>query len=204
MNLLAVFNYLTEVFRGGRDKLFPKTGWEARAQVATQEIPIRNYEKKIHPEGSQTLDQFDLRRYSIFINRHTQNLTGQDPEQPDFNGLASSYSLDQTISRSPFLSLPFFSSRISSNLAATNSSFFLPFSSFRGEPNHPLHSDFQGNWGKGTFKELYEFQVSELSSQPGLISNEDVPQQGPQAHADNGFHAFVLWLPIYQETYVIV
>lgn len=56
----------------------------------------------------------------------------------------------------------------------------------------------------GSFKELHEFQASELSSQPGLISNEDVPQQAPQAHADNGLHAFVLRLPIYQKTYVII
>jgi len=44
----------------------------------------------------------------------------------------------------------------------------------------------------GNFNDLNEFQASELSSHPGLVSEEDVPQQASRAHADNGVHAFVL------------
>lgn len=44
----------------------------------------------------------------------------------------------------------------------------------------------------GTFNDLYQFQASELSSQPDLMSDEGVPQQAPRAPADKGLHAFVL------------
>lgn len=56
----------------------------------------------------------------------------------------------------------------------------------------------------GSFNDLYKFQASELSYSLGFMSDEDVPQQASQTHADKGLHAFVLQLSIYQKTYLVI
>lgn len=44
----------------------------------------------------------------------------------------------------------------------------------------------------GSFNDLYKFQAPELSYHLGFMSDEDVPRQASQAHADKALHALVL------------
>lgn len=49
----------------------------------------------------------------------------------------------------------------------------------------------------GRFNALCKFQAIDWSYHLGFMSDEDVPRQASQTHADKGLHALFLWLSIY-------